>query len=750
MTILKQFFGLRSALVLAGAVLSFAPAYGQTNGAPVVFSSTGAVMNVGGTGEAGFSGDGGQAAQAQFSAPAGAAADPAGNVYIVDRGNGRVRRIDPDGEVRTVAGGADDGQVDPADVAVGSDGMVHIADPSQHAVLTLDESGGSSDMPGVGGEDSGSADDPGAPSILVTTAGDGTPGFSGDGGPATAAQLNSPSGLAVDRMGNLFIADTMNNRIRKVDTAGVITTVAGNGEAGSDGVGGPAVDAQLNSPQGIAADIAGNLFIADTMNHRILRVDAETGAITIVAGTGEAGYSGDDGSAARAQLSSPQDVAVDVLGNLYIADTANGRVRKVDTAGMITTVLMSDSPTGIALTPNGLYVTDSSSHSIRSLSASLQTELTMYAQPEMLNFMVNQDAEVAAQQIVLAAVRGQAANLSVVADRSWISVSPSSADLALGEWAPVTVTVNPNELAEGSHSGLLSVMLGNRVVARVAVMVEVLPPVGPAVSVNEGVVNAARMSIYRQWLFGRQLLPLAPGSRITLRGANFIEGEQPIEAAAFPLPTTLGGVRVKLNGMEAPLRMVGPQSIQAQVPWGVVMNPRSLPWVRAVVETPAGESYPRRFLVAPFAPGVFTLSGSGTGQAMALFGDTMVPAAPRGAVLESRPASAGDLLTIYATGLGAVNPPLGDGMNSCMPDGLCLPDGSNAVLRHTVERPRVWIGGMEVPAENILFSGMAPHMAATNVVVVNVPAGIAPSNAAPLVVLIGGRTTQAGVTIAVE
>ena len=751
MTILKKFSGLAAAALVC-ALLPAGPAYGQESGFPVVFTSTGETMTAGGTGTAGFSGDGGPAGQAQFNAPSGVAAGAAGTVYIVDAGNGRIRTIDPDGNVRTLAGGEGE-EIDPTDVEVDSAGMVYISEASKHVVHTVDESG-SSDA--FGGGD-GSADALGAPSALVTTAGDGTPGFSGDGGPATDAQLNSPSGLATDRMGNLYIADTMNHRIRMVDTAGVITTVAGNGEAGSSGSGGRAADAQLNSPRGIAVDIAGNLYIADTMNHRILKVDT-LGVITVAAGTGAAGFSGDGGRAASAQLKSPHDVEADVVGNLYIADTGNGRVRRVNTAGMIETALEIGSPMGLALTPSGLYVTDSNNHNVQLVQAAPSLDLTMYAQPGMLTFMVNQDAA-AAQRIALVAASNQAANLTVAANRSWISVSPSSVELARGEWAPVTVTVDPNELAQGSteNNGEISVMLGDQVVARVAVMVEVLPPLGPAVSVNEGVVNAARMTAFRTWVFGPQLLPLAPGSLITVRGANFIEGETPLRAVAFPLPTSLGGVRLKLNGVAAPLRMVGPNSIEAQVPWGLVPNPRSLPWVQVVVETAEGESYPRRFLVAPHAPGVFAASGTGMGQAAAIFvdpvtfaSDPAALAAPRGVTAMSRPARAGDTLAIQATGMGPVTPPLGDGMNSCMPAGVCQPDGSNTVLRQTIERPRVWIGGMEVPAGNIIFSGMAPDMAATSVVLVRVPAGIEPSNAAEVIVSIAGRTTQSGVTIAVE
>src|SRR5262249_33445202 len=156
----------------------------------------------------------------------------------------------------------------------------------------------------------------------------------GDGGIATAAQLSSPGGLARDSAGNLYIADTDNHRIRKVTPDGLITTVAGSGRLGSEGVGGPAVAAELNRPRGQAVDAFGNLYLADTGNHRVLKV-TPTGTINLLAGAGVAGLSGDGGAATAAQLNSPQSVAVDAAGNVYIADTGNHRVRKITPTGMI-------------------------------------------------------------------------------------------------------------------------------------------------------------------------------------------------------------------------------------------------------------------------------------------------------------------------------------------------------------------------------------------------------------------------------
>lgn len=162
-------------------------------------------------------------------------------------------------------------------------------------------------------------------------------GFAGDGGFARQAKLNSPEGIHLDRDGNLYIAAPGNNRIRRVDRAGVITTVAGNGAAGFSGDGGPARDAQLNLPTGVAVDDAGNLYIADANNRRIRKVEP-SGRITTIAGTGVAEPSGDGGPATEAQLGWPWGVTVGVDGQLYVVDNAGGQIRKIDAAGVITTI----------------------------------------------------------------------------------------------------------------------------------------------------------------------------------------------------------------------------------------------------------------------------------------------------------------------------------------------------------------------------------------------------------------------------
>ena len=288
--------------------------------------STGTITTIAGTGEFGFSGDGGPAVEAEFRNPYGVAVDSAGNVYIADTGNRRIRKIDSTGTITTIAGpgefgfSGDGGPAveaelrNPYGVAVDSAGNVYIADSRDHRIRKVDSTG-----------------------TITTIAGTGEFGFSGDGGPAVEAELRNLYGVAVDSAGNVYIADTDNHRIRKVDSTGTITTIAGTGEFGFSGDGGPAVEAEFRRPHGVAVDSAGNLYIADIRNRRIRKIDS-TGTITTIAGTGEFGFSGDGGPAAAARLTFPYGVAVDSAGNLYIADTGNRRIRKIDSTGTITTI----------------------------------------------------------------------------------------------------------------------------------------------------------------------------------------------------------------------------------------------------------------------------------------------------------------------------------------------------------------------------------------------------------------------------
>ena len=192
-------------------------------------------------------------------------------------------------------------------------------------------------------------------------------GYSGDGGPAILANLDNPNGIAVDNMGNLYIADTWNYRVRKVDTNGIITSIAGNGTEGNTGNEGPAIDAQLKSPERVAIDNIGNVYIADSHNHSIRKVDTN-GIITTIAGNGNEGDRGDGGLAKFSLLSWVNDISIDDMGNLYIADTGNGKIRKIDTSGIINTIELISDPFSVVVDNIGnLYVAERNNHIIRKI-----------------------------------------------------------------------------------------------------------------------------------------------------------------------------------------------------------------------------------------------------------------------------------------------------------------------------------------------------------------------------------------------
>ncbi len=227
---------------------------------------------------------------------------------------------------------------------------------------------------------------------ISTVAGNGTWGYSGDGGQATASQLYSPYAVAFDAVGNMYIADYTNNCIRIIGSTGIINTLAGNGSQGYTGDGGQATAATLNSPRGVTCDNAGNLYISDTYNHVIRKVNS-SGIITTIAGNGfgagtsSGGFSGDSGAATDAELNTPWGIALDTAGNLYIADTQNSRIRKVTISGIISTIAgggtsgLGDggqataatlgAPPGIALDATGnLYIADALNNSIRKVNTS--------------------------------------------------------------------------------------------------------------------------------------------------------------------------------------------------------------------------------------------------------------------------------------------------------------------------------------------------------------------------------------------
>ena len=362
-----------------------------TTSSPVVASAPadlapGTIVTVVGTGQPGIGNEGlgGPATEARLRGPIDLAFDADGNLYIAGRFSHRILRVDPSG-ILTIAAGkltergtvrgfsGDGGPATEAElhnasaIAVGRNGNLYISDSGNHRIRMVDADG-----------------------IITTVAGTGEQGFSGDGGPATQAALNDPLGLASDGQGNLYFWDSGNYRVRMVDEAGIITTVAGTGERGSSPDGTPAIEASLGSPsdhpQGLGFDAAGRLHITDLGNSRIWMIDSE-GRLRAVAGSGETAYSGDGGPATEAGLNGPMGIAIGPDGSLYIAThthAAEGhRVRVVDRDGIITTIAGTETagysgdggpateaelniPAAVAIGPDGnLYIADSANRVIR-------------------------------------------------------------------------------------------------------------------------------------------------------------------------------------------------------------------------------------------------------------------------------------------------------------------------------------------------------------------------------------------------
>lgn len=344
-----------------------------------VTASTGIISTIAGTGVTGYSGDGGPATAAKICAPIGISVDGSGNIFFADNCNGTIRKITAStGKISTVCGNGQPGYAGdygpatagmlyyPDGICMDATGNIYIADNGNERVRMISASSG----------------------IITTVAGFAQGGYGGDGTSASLSMLNDPQAVAVDTAGNIYIAEWQNNRIRKITkSTGNINTVAGIGTGGFSGDGGPALTAQLFNPTGVAVDKAGNIYISDLNNYRIRKVAKSTGIITTIAGTGVGGYSGDGGAASSAKINDPYGMCLDTAGNLYFADNGNNVVRKISKAtGNISTVAGSglsgysgnggaatlatlNYPVGVYVDAGGnVFIAEASNHVIRKVS----------------------------------------------------------------------------------------------------------------------------------------------------------------------------------------------------------------------------------------------------------------------------------------------------------------------------------------------------------------------------------------------
>ena len=393
----------------------------------VINANSQIISTIVGLGLAGYSGDGGLATGAKINSPCGIGTDTVGNIYIADDFNHVIRKLTKStGVITTIAGTGISGYSGdgglainakiyyPGDVSCDKYGNIYIADQNNNAIRKISIATG----------------------IITTVAGNGSQGYSGDGGPATSAQLKTPLGVTVDKFSNIYIADANNHCIRKVDGGtGIITTIAGNGTLGFSGDGGLASLALVNHPSKVILDSIGNLYFTDEANNRVRKIMAGTNIIQTIAGTGTFGYSGDGGLATSAQFSFPIGLAFDAIGNLYIADIFNNRIRKMAVStNIITTVAGNGTvgysgdggistsaqlkyPQGILIDKYGnLCFSEYGNHIVRIVNdinlsvdedSSNRKEIKIYPNPNSGSFTLKIDNEIENCEITLINILGQ-------------------------------------------------------------------------------------------------------------------------------------------------------------------------------------------------------------------------------------------------------------------------------------------------------------------------------------------------------
>ena len=746
-------------------------------------------------GSEGVGGDGGAATAAQLNFPTGVAADAAGNLFIADTFNNRIRKVSANGTITTVAGtgarglGGDGAPATaaqlnyPQAVAVDAAGNLFIADTGNMLIRKVSASGIVTTLAGI-------------------AAATGAQGFSGDGGPATAAQLSNPKGLAVDALGNLFIADTGNQRIRKV-SAGIIATVAGGGTFGPGDDGGPATAAQLYNPVGVAVDAAGNLFIAGTSDPRIRKVSAG-GVITTVAGTGTPGFGGDGGPATAAWLYEPWGVAVDAAGDLFIADAGNQRIRKVSADGIVSTIagtgiqgFSGDGGPAAAAPLDALFAIGIDANG--NLFASTGNRVRELLSPQLTpgcQFAIDPPRQAFA-------TAGGSASVSIVASPStcpwravslanWVTFSGSGAGSGSGPIA-YSVARNPysadrsatlwigGEFLTVTESGLtcsLTVPTRNFSVSAFGFAGAVIPlsfnspdcpwtattnakwillgsPSGGtgdgsfaySVGINTDALRTGTITVGGRTLYVNQPgqgasvaslagiadggvvnaasdAPLiAAGGFVTIYGQNLADAAATWDSAikdGKTLPTTLGGVQVQINGRKAFVYYVSPGQVNVLAPADSTTG-----LVDVDVATNHGTATATVSLAA-VSPAFFAYTLHGELYPVAFFANENVQVAAVGALAgaASRPATTGDYLTLYATGLGQTNPPY--------PAGQVL---SGAYPVADLSQVQVLFGTR--PAK-VLWAGMT--FAGVFQINVQVPDGVA-AGEAPVVLKIGAQSS---------
>ncbi|MCS7313852.1 MAG: hypothetical protein RMI94_00355 [Bryobacterales bacterium] len=709
-------------------------------------SPGGTIEVVAGTGTSGFSGNGGPALHAQLSHPAGLAFDRAGNLYIADSGNRRIRRLSG-GVLSTV-------HVPvtlelPTGLAFDAAGNLYIADRSR--IVKLAPSGSASTLAlaardlalDAAGNVFVVAGTPqlmrlGPTGSVAVVAGVTTePRFWGDGGPATTARLDSPSGLALASDGSLYIADTGNARIRKVDRAGVISTVAGAGRSGALGDSLPALAARLFAPVALSFDSAGCLLIADSAVSRVRRLSA-AGLLTNVAGTGVAGFNG-DGDAVITQLNQPAGLAAAADGRVFVADTGNHRIRALSLSGTLATIAgrgwrgyagdggpaleaLLDSPAGLALDRDGnLYIADRWNHVVRKLSA--KGILTTVAGCGWPGFAGDGGPATQARLNHPTAVAVDPQGNLYIADTENHRIRKVTPD---GIIRTIAGDGQPGFAGDGGPAhlarlrwpvALVADSQGNLYVAdrnnhRVRILTPAWEP-APLQRVEGVVLHAATL----------RPGPVAPGQLVTILapGAGPPRDAGPRLDPGGKLATRLEGLEVLWDGRPGPLLSVSRDEIRAQAPYAIADRKETVLEVRLNGEL----RFAATLRVVEASPAFFT---GGDGLVAALNEDG-TPNSP------SNPAARGSVVSFFATGEGLTDPPSEEGR----PAGALLAKPalpvSLTVGIHTAE---------------ILFAGSAPGMVGVLQINARIPGGFLPAGLLPVELRVGEYRSPGGAVIALQ
>jgi len=687
--------------------------------------------NVGGTGIVSSSGDNGPATQASIVLPTDVAADQAGNLFIADFGNSKIRVVSSSGVITSLIGNQDgvppeDGQAatsirlnGPTGVAVDSAGSVYFTEGSvgTGSGLVL----GDNRVWRVAG------------GIFNTFAGTGLQSYSGDGGAPIVAQFNTPGGIAMDSAGALYIADSLNHRIRKIAPGGSVSTVAGNGTAGFSGDGKPATSAQLNGPSGVAVDPSGTIYIADTNNNRI-RVVTPDGLMYTLAGNGNAGFFGDGGMAIKAALHAPQGVAVDSLGNFYIADTLDQRVRKVTQSNIITTIAgngnagfggdgglgpaaVLNMPVSVALDGSGnVYIADQGNGRIR-----------VVAQNGVISTVAGDGNTPTSQLYNPSGVAVDAQGNIDIADTGHnrirqafpggiATIAGAGACCYAGDGGPAFSALlnQPWGVVPDSAGNIYFTDTGNNA------MRELTPGAGVTPAIT-AVANG-----------GSNLIgPVAPGEVVIISGVALgppqVVGEQ-VNSQGL-VSTSLSGTTVTFNGMAAPVIYTSASQVSVVVPFEVTGNTAQVS-VQYRNQPPAQTSVP----VAAAAPGLITADYSGTGQVLALNQDgsangNCAPNLPGTPVHPSCfPSGSNTIVTLFLTGAGQTSPAGSDGQIQ------------GNVTASPILPISVKIGGL--PAMVMAVSGAPGQIAGITQIQAQIPAGVQAGLAVPVVVQVGNAASQ--------